>query len=244
MAILSVNIDHVATLRQARLTPYPDPVAAACMAEKAGAGGITFHLREDRRHIQDDDLPRLKKSCSTRLNMEMAATEEMLRLACTLHPHQVTLVPEKRQELTTEGGLKLSLSDKNLKTVIKGLQREGIRVSLFIDPLCDAVTMSKELGADAVELNTGAYADAVNAEAGTKEFEKILDAGEGAAKAGLELYAGHGLTVGNIKPLLSIREITEYNIGHSLVSRALFIGFSAAVSEMNQLITSDVTKVL
>ncbi|MBF0274464.1 MAG: pyridoxine 5'-phosphate synthase [Nitrospinae bacterium] len=236
MTILSVNVDHVATLRQARLIDYPDPVKAATIAEEAGAEGITFHLREDRRHIQDSDLSRFKEKCTTRLNMEMAAVEEMVNIAINLKPAQVSLVPEKREELTTEGGLKIDENQNLLEKYTKRLQSEGIKVSYFIDPVEKYIKLSKQLGANAIEINTGSYSDAKSQEERELQLEKIKTGCTFAVMEGLELYAGHGLNTENILPLLEIKEIEEYNIGHSLVSDAVYLGFFQSVKRMNDLI--------
>jgi len=238
MAILSVNVDHVATLRQARLIDYPDPVKAAVIAEEAGAEGITFHLREDRRHIQDADLPRFKKACTTRLNMEMAAVEEMVNIAIDLKPNIVSLVPEKRQELTTEGGLKIDADEENIARFTERLQNAGIKVSYFIDPVEKYILLAKKLGANAIELNTGKYSDAKNDDELQKELEKLKEASQIAVSEKVTLYAGHGLNVDNIKPLLKISAIEEYNIGHSIVAESVYYGFHTAVERMNTLIKS------
>lgn len=226
---LYVNVDHVATLRQARRANEPDPVAAALECERAGAHGITVHLREDRRHIQDRDVERLAQDVSTVLNLEMAATHEMVRIAVRLQPHQVTIVPERREEVTTEGGLDVGREPTTLTAVVARLREAGIRVSLFIDPDPAAVERSHMLGADAVELHTGRYAHHPDEPA---TLAALCDAASQAAAAGLAVHAGHGLTVRNVGPVASVPEIEELNIGHSIVSRAVFVGIGDAVREM------------
>jgi pyridoxine 5-phosphate synthase len=226
---LYINVDHVATLRQARRTNEPDPVAAAVLCEEAGADGITAHLREDRRHIQDDDITRLAGTVRTVLNLEMALTDEMLAIAERVRPYQATLVPERREEVTTEGGLDVSRDPARLAEGIARLKRAGIRTSLFIDPELRAVERSRELGADAIELHTGAYALSRGAPALVAALERAAARG---AELGLAVHAGHGLTVRNVGPVAAIPEIEELNIGHSIVSRAVFVGLAAAVREM------------
>ncbi len=221
---LHVNVDHVATLRQARGTAYPDPIAAAVICERAGADGITVHLREDRRHIQDDDVRRLRSLATKRMNLEMAATAEMVAIANEIGPDIVTLVPERRQEQTTEGGLDV-VTHRDL--VAQAIQDLGaIPVSLFIDPEADQVRMSKELGAHAVELHTGEYAHDESA----SELARLVAAAEVAAEVGIELAAGHGLTAENVKELVAkLPNLVEVNIGHALVSDAVFVGMAGAV---------------
>lgn len=229
---LGVNIDHVATLREARRTVEPDPVAAAVLCELFGADSITVHLREDRRHIQDRDVRVLRETLRTPLNLEMAATDEMLRIACELKPSQVSLVPEKRQEVTTEGGLDVVANRQDLKTVVAQLQAAGILVSLFIDPEVAQVRASCEVGADAVELHTGAYA-----EAGAlmeSELERLTVAAHEAVSSGLRLHAGHGLTYWNVRPVALIPGMAELNIGHAIISRAVLVGMERAVREMKR----------
>ena len=226
-----VNIDHVATIRQARRADEPDPVAAALVCEGAGADGITAHLREDRRHIQDHDVERLAASVQTVLNLEMAATAEMIALASRLGPHQVTLVPERREEITTEGGLDVGHNPAALAEAIARLQDAGIRVSLFIDAEGTAVERSKALGADAIELHTGRYAHHP-VDAGP--IAALRSAAALGAAQGLAVHAGHGLTVRNVGPVASVPEIEELNIGHSIVSRAVFVGIGEAVGEMRE----------
>lgn len=234
---LGVNIDHVATIRQARGTPYPDLALAAHIAEGAGADQITCHLREDRRHIQDKDLLNLRKMVKTKLNLEMAATAQMLEIALATKPDIVTLVPEKRQELTTEGGLELFASDSFVSECIKKLKQGGIPVSLFINPELADVEKSLELGANAIELHTGQYAEALGEEA-QLELRRIAAASERGAKLQLKVFAGHGLHYENVLPLVKIAEIEEYNIGHSIVARAIFVGLDEAVKEMKALLVS------
>lgn len=226
---LYINVDHVATVRQARRGAEPDPVAAAIECERAGADGITAHLREDRRHIQDDDIERLAVSIQRVLNLEMACTPEMLALAERLRPHQVTLVPEKREEVTTEGGLDVVRSSAQLRDGVARLNAAGIRTSLFIDPDASSVDQSRALGAAAVELHTGQYA---HASADPRTLEALRDASSRAASLGLAVHAGHGLTIDNVRPVAAIPEIEELNIGHSVISRAIFIGIQPAVREL------------
>ncbi|MBI5815660.1 MAG: pyridoxine 5'-phosphate synthase [Nitrospinae bacterium] len=232
MPVLCVNVDHVATVRQARLSSMPDPLEAALLAERAGACGITIHLREDRRHIQDADLRGIKRGISTKLNLEMAASPEIIKIARRARPWQVTFVPEKRRELTTEGGLDVKKGGVELRKVIAGFRKSGIIVSLFIDPDEDQVKASMEAGADAVELNTGAYSEAVTKKAASAELGKLVKAAALTEKLGLTTHAGHGLTCANVGPVAAIHNIEELNIGHSIVARAVMVGFEAAVREM------------
>ncbi|MEO6445638.1 MAG: pyridoxine 5'-phosphate synthase [Gemmatimonadaceae bacterium] len=232
---LYINIDHVATLRQARRTDEPDPVAAASECEAAGADGITAHLREDRRHIQDEDVRRLMTSVTTVLNLEMANTPEMLALAELLRPFQVTLVPERREEITTEGGLDVSRDTPALRQGLDRLRAAGIRSSLFIDPSRDMVTRSRDLGADAIELHTGRYSHHPRL---PDTLRDLADAAAWGRACGLAVHAGHGLTVRNVTPVAAIPEIEELNIGHSIVSRAVFIGLVASVREMRQIMNA------
>ncbi|MEP7066767.1 MAG: pyridoxine 5'-phosphate synthase [Gemmatimonadota bacterium] len=228
---LYINVDHVATLRQARRTDEPDPVAAAMLCEDAGAEGITAHLREDRRHMQDDDVIQLASAVRTVFNLEMALTEEMLAIAERLKPYQITLVPERREEVTTEGGLDVSREPAKLRDGLARLKRAGVRTSLFIDPVAAAVQQSRDLGADAIELHTGTYAhDASNARA----LRALTDASELGRSLGLAVHAGHGLTVRNVGPVAAIAAIEELNIGHSIISRAIFVGLAQSIAEMRE----------
>lgn len=230
---LGVNVDHVATLRQARGTPYPDPVDAALLAERAGADSITVHLREDRRHIQEHDVRRLGPLLTTRLNLEMALTPAMLALCRGLAPRDCCLVPERREELTTEGGLDVVGQRPAIRTACALLGAAGVRVSLFIDPDLRQVEAAAEVGAPVVELHTGAYAAAAHdGIAATTELARLGAAATHAAALGLKVHAGHGLNVGNVRPIAQLPELVELNIGHSLVARAVFIGLEAAVREM------------
>jgi len=226
---LGVNLDHVATVRQARRATQPDPVQAAVLAELGGADGITVHLREDRRHIQDRDVDLLQKTVKTRLNVEMAATQEMLRVALTVKPSQVTLVPERRDEITTEGGLDVALNGVALKPVIRTLEDAGIPVSIFVDPQLDQIKAAHKLGAEAVEINTAAYTEAA---APDGELRRVADAARLGRKLGLEVHAGHGLDYKNVGAVAALPEITELNIGHSIVARGVLVGIEGAVREM------------
>jgi len=228
---LYINIDHVATLRQARRGLEPDPVEAAAACEAAGADGITAHLREDRRHIQDADIERLKRSVRTYFNLEMACVAEMLEIARKLKPEQVTLVPERREEITTEGGLDIASDPQRIRNAIDALSEAGIRVSLFIDPTRAAVEQSKKLGVAAIELHTGSYSHRPESDA---TVEALRDSARRGADLGLAVHAGHGLTVHNVGPVSSIPEIEELNIGHSIISRAVFVGIDRAVKEMRE----------
>lgn len=236
MARLGVNIDHVATIRQARGGAEPDPVAAAVMAELAGADGITIHLREDRRHIQDRDLKLLRQTVRTRLNLEMAATAEMINIALTVRPDICTLVPEKRQELTTEGGLDVRLNMETISAAVQKLRDGGIIVSLFIDPDPDQVKAADKAGADYVEIHTGSYADAKDWKTEEKELIKISNAVKLAAKLELGVNAGHGLNYTNIGKVAALGGIEEFNIGHSIISRAVLVGLDRAVRDMAELV--------
>ncbi len=233
---LGVNIDHVATLRQARGTDYPDPVEAALMAEEAGADSITLHLREDRRHIQDHDLERLKEVMQTHMNLEMAVTDEMLAIASGILPQDCCLVPEKREELTTEGGLDVAGQIDKVKSACSALIQKGIRVSLFIDPEEKQLDAAVAVGAPVVELHTGSYADA-DADTQKAELKRIIDAASYGSGIGLTVHAGHGLHYENVNVIAAIPEIVELNIGHAIVARAVFDGFRIAVSEMKRLMT-------
>jgi len=236
LAKLGVNIDHVATIRQARGGAEPDPVAAAAIAELAGADGITIHLREDRRHIQDRDLKLLRQTVKTKLNLEMAATEEMIGIALAVKPDMCTLVPEKRQELTTEGGLDVRLHAQSMERSIARLQDGGIAVSVFIDPDPDQIKAAHKVGADYVEIHTGAFADASNWKVEEQELIKIENAVKLASRLGLGVNAGHGLNYTNIKKVTVFGGIEEFNIGHSIISRAVFAGLDRAVRDMVDLI--------
>lgn len=231
---LGVNIDHVATIRNARGGKHPDPVRAARLAQEAGADGITAHLREDRRHISDDDISRLVHDIALPLNLEMAATSEMLDIACRHRPHAVCLVPEKRRELTTEGGLDVISAASRLDGVIEQLARVGIRVSLFVDPETAQLDMAKRLGAPVVELHTGAYCDAVGARR-DHELKRISDAARHAEALGLECHAGHGLGFETVAPIAAIASIVELNIGHFLIGEAIFSGLDSAIKRMRAL---------
>jgi pyridoxine 5-phosphate synthase len=232
MARLGVNIDHVATVRQARRAPEPDPVHAAVLAELGGAHGITVHLRADRRHIQDRDVEVLRQTVRTRLNVEMAGTQEMVRIALTAKPNQVTLVPERREELTTEGGLDVVLNSVQLRPVVKTLQEGGIRVSLFVDPDLEQFKESHKIDAQAVEINTASYAEARDERAREAALRKVVDAARFGRRLGLEVHAGHGLTYDNVRAIAQQSEIVELNIGHSIVARAVLVGMERAVREM------------
>ena len=233
---LGINVDHVATLRQARGTRYPDPVAAAVLAELGGADQITIHLREDRRHIQERDLRIMRETVQTRVNLEMAATKEMAKIAYEFKPDMVTLVPEKREELTTEGGLDVALGRDTIKEHVRFLQDGDIKVSLFVDPDIDQIRASHKVSADAVELHTGAYCDARSQPVRQTELARLVDAAKTCSKIGLKVYAGHGLNLNNVAEVAAIREITEFNIGHSIISHAIFVGMTQAVREMKQAI--------
>ncbi|MET0586547.1 MAG: pyridoxine 5'-phosphate synthase [Candidatus Binatia bacterium] len=235
MIRLGVNDDHVATVRQARRAEVPDPVAAALLAEKAGADGITIHLREDRRHIQERDVERLREQAATKINLEMAVTPAMVAYAEKIRPHDACFVPEKREELTTEGGLDVVAHKIKMKDAVKKLQDRGIHVSLFIDPMQTQIETAKEVGADAIEIHTGAYCNVAMA-ARQRELAAIADAAALARRLGLEVHAGHGLDYGNVLPIAKIPEIVELNIGHSIIARAVIVGISQAVTEMKDLL--------
>lgn len=236
MRSLMVNIDHVATLREARGINYPEPVYAAGIAEMAGASGIIVHLREDRRHIKDRDVRLLRESVRTKLNLEMAATPEMVRIASEIKPDMVTLVPEKRQELTTEGGLDVVSQSRKLKQVVASLRSAGIIVSLFIDPKDPQIAASKAVQADMVEIHTGTYSDAANGKIREEELKKIARSAAKAKELGLGVNAGHGLHYHNVKEVAAISEIDELSIGHSIIARAVFVGLDRAVRDMLALI--------
>ena len=229
---LGVNIDHVATLRQARGTVYPDPIEAARIAEVAGADLITLHLREDRRHIVDQDIEILRARVQTRMNLEMAATDEMVKIACRVRPDDVCLVPERRAELTTEGGLDVAGQKNILTKVTLSLQKAGIRVSMFVDPDTLQIEASRDVGADAIEIHTGAYAEALSVTEEDREFERVVEAVTTGNKLALKVNAGHGLHYENVERIASIDGITELNIGHSIIARAVFLGLAGAVKEM------------
>ncbi|MEK6790329.1 MAG: pyridoxine 5'-phosphate synthase [Deltaproteobacteria bacterium] len=238
MSRLSVNVDHVATLRRARGGKTPDPVTAAAIAELAGADGITVHLREDRRHIQDRDVFLLKNTVKTRLNLEMAATRDMLSIALEVKPDMVTLVPEKRAELTTEGGLDVKTNPEPLKNIVLTLKEAGIHVNLFIDPNIEAVKSAHRIGPSGVEIHTGRYADAKGADK-EAEFKKLIDAVALSGRLGLATHAGHGLDYHNIAAVAALSDIDEFAIGFSIVARSVFSGFEEAVREMKRLIVSS-----
>ncbi len=239
MIRLGVNIDHVATVRQARKVTEPDPVHAAVLAELGGADQITVHLREDRRHIQDRDLHLLRQTVKCRLNLEMASTTEMVKIALDLKPEQVTLVPERREELTTEGGLEVSLNQDYLRKVCRLLKDAEIHVSLFIDPEVDQVKAAHRVEADAVEIHTGKYCEARKIKDREAELARVENAAKVAARLGLGVYAGHGLDYRNIKGILPIREITEVNIGHAIVARAVLVGMRRAVADMRRALAGE-----
>ena len=238
MTTLGVSIDHIANVRQARRTVEPDPVQFAFLAELGGADSITVHLREDRRHIQDRDVFLLKETIKTQLNLEMAATEEMLEIAKKLIPDYVTIVPEKREEVTTEGGLDLKSNMKYLKNFVENLKDSKIKVSAFIDPVGEQINYSREIGFDFIELHTGKYAEESGYEQ-HKELQRIIESAHQANDLGLVVNAGHGLNYTNVKKIASINNINELNIGHSIVARALAIGLEKSVREMKSLITSN-----
>ena len=238
MTRLGVNVDHVATVRQARRAPEPDPVTAALLAELAGADGITVHLRGDRRHIRERDVRLLRKVVTTRLNLEMAVTEEMLEIATRLRPNTASLVPETDEEVTTEGGLDVVARAESIRSAIRTLEAAGLEVSLFIDPDLEQLDAASRIGARVVELNTAAYADAVpkglseHEPEFRRELDKIVEAAEFAASRGIRVLAGHGLTYRNVRPVSRIPQIEELNIGHNIVARATLVGMERAVREM------------
>jgi pyridoxine 5-phosphate synthase len=231
---LGINIDHVATVRQARRAPYPDPVHAALLAEQAGADNITLHLREDRRHIQDRDVHALRPLLQTRMNLEMGMTAEMLEIAVGVRPQDCCLVPEKRQEITTEGGLEVAGDIERVSAAVKKLSGAGIRVALFIAPDLTQIEAAKRSGAPVIELHTGTYAEA-SGSAQARELERLATAAKRAANLGLEVHAGHGLTYNNVAPVAGISEIVELNIGHCIIGRAIFVGLERAVRDMKAL---------
>ncbi len=234
MIRLGVNVDHVATVRQARRAKEPDPVAAAVLATLGGADGITVHLREDRRHIQDRDVTVLRETVTTRLNLEMATAEEIIAFALRVKPDEATLVPEKRQELTTEGGLDVAANEAAVRPAIARLKSVGIHVALFIDPVPAQIEASKKFGADAIEIQTASYSEAVGATAIERELEKLRAATAQAVRLGLHVHMGHGLNYWNVQPVVRIAGVEELNIGHSIVSRAVLVGMERAVREMKQ----------
>ena len=232
--LLGVNVDHVATLRQARGTRYPDPVMAAWLAEQAGADSITVHLREDRRHIQDRDLQILRETLQTRMNLEMAAEESVIKIATAIRPADCCLVPERRAELTTEGGLDVAGDLVRITDVCARLSAAGIRVALFVDPEPGQLLACRDAGVRVVELHTGAYAEARDDASRARQLERVRQAAQYASRLGLEVHAGHGLNYHNVAPIAGIPEIVELNIGHAIVARAVFDGFAAAVSDMRR----------
>jgi len=232
MARLGVNVDHVATLRQVRSVSYPDPVAAAGIVELAGADGIMIHLREDRQHIQDRDLHIIRQTVQTQLNLEMAATDEMIRIALEAKPHIVTLVPERRQGLATEGGLDVIKFLRPLRKAAQRFEKGRIPVSLFVDPRKDQIKASKDVGVHTVEIHTGYYSNARTSFEADEQFKKIIDAVGEAFRLNLRIAAGHGLNYGNVRRIAEIKEIEEFNIGHSIIARAILVGLDRAVREM------------
>jgi pyridoxine 5-phosphate synthase len=238
MSTLGVNIDHVATVRQARQTNEPDPVWAAALAELGGADCITIHLREDRRHISERDLRVLRQTVAVKLNLEMACEAEILEIACDVKPNQVTLVPEKREEITTEGGLDIVGNRDRVVRTVDRLHQAGISVSLFLDPDPRQIEAAAKLKVDAVELHTGQYALAALGAAQEKEFSNIRDVGALIRQSGLTLHAGHGLTYRNVQPIAAIEGMHELNIGHSIISRAIMVGLVEAVREMKRLVVA------
>lgn len=235
MIELGVNIDHVATVRQARRTYEPDPVVAAALAEQGGADGITFHLREDRRHIQDRDVELLVQTVTVKTNLECACSDEIVDIACRVQPDWALLVPESRQEVTTEGGLDAAGHDRRLPAAIGRLKQAGILVSLFVDPDLHQVRAAAELGVDAVELHTGPYAHAKR-ERQTAELARLSEAGRVASAAGMRLHAGHGLNYTNVRAVAAIPDLVELNIGHAIISRAVMVGMKEAVWEMRRIL--------
>ncbi|MBC2714702.1 MAG: pyridoxine 5'-phosphate synthase [Desulfobacteraceae bacterium] len=236
MAGLAVNVDHIATLRQARGINYPDPVAAAVLAELAGADGIVVHLREDRRHIQDRDVYLLRKTVLSKLILEMAATDEMIKIASDVKPDLVTLVPEKREELTTEGGLDIITHTATVEKAIFALHEQQIKVSLFIDPDTDQIKKSREINADMIEIHTGTYCDATDPAEKDAAFAAVIEAAKKAFQLNLGVNAGHGLCYNSIKRFKGLKEIDEFSIGHSIISRAAMVGMQQAVTDMLTLI--------
>jgi pyridoxine 5-phosphate synthase len=235
---LCINIDHVATVREARRTDEPDPVRAAVLAELGGADGITVHLREDRRHIQERDVRLLLETVRTGVNLELAAEEGVLRFAEDWRPMEVTFVPEQREEVTTEGGLNLEEASDRLLAAVAQMRAQAVRTALFVDAREDAMRASAALGADAVELHTGEYANARTPEGAAAQLGRLRDAAMAAREAGLAVHAGHGLTYENVAPVAAIPEVEELNIGHSIVSRSVFVGIERAVREMKEIVTA------
>jgi pyridoxine 5-phosphate synthase len=242
MLELGVNIDHIATVRQARKTVEPDPVWAAALAELGGADGITVHLREDRRHIQDRDVNLLRETVRCKLNLEMACAEEIIKIACKLRPDQATLVPERREEVTTEGGLDVAGQPEAIKKIVKRLQDRGVVVSLFLDPDPKQIESGLKTGCDAIEIHTGCYASAETENERNVELQRIQAVGEIIRTAGIRLHAGHGLTYHNVLPIASVPNMSELNIGHSIIARALMVGMKEAVGEMKRLVNSGVAE--
>ena len=238
MALLSVNVDHIATIREARGIDEPDPVLAAGIAELAGADGIICHLREDRRHIKDKDLELLRKTVKTILNLEMAPVKELVDIALRIKPDMATIVPEKRQELTTEAGLDVVRNKEDYKIITHTLKKAGIFVSFFVDPDPDQVKGASDAGADIIEIHTGPYSEAISEPDISREFEKIKEAAKLGIRLNMRVHAGHGLNYLNIKRFSSIPEIEEYSIGHSIIARAVFVGLDRAVREMIDLVSS------
>ena len=236
MTRLFVNVDHVATIREARKTHEPDPLKAALLAERVGVEGITVHLREDRRHIQDEDVRIIHKNIKTKLNLEMAAIKEMVELALELKPYQVSLVPEKRQEITTEGGLDVCSQVQELTDIQKQIKKHGILFSLFVDPDMRQIEASQKVAADSIEINTGAYSELTDSGKVEEELVRIQEAAKQAVKLGLRVFAGHGLNFDNVKAIAAIPEIEELNIGHFLVAQSVYMGMEEAVKKMKQII--------
>ncbi len=236
MSYLGVNIDHIATLRQARGSRYPDPVQAAFIAEQAGADSITIHLREDRRHIQDRDVEVLRGTLQTKMNLEMATTSEMLTICARIGPEDCCLVPEKRQELTTEGGLDVAAQVTHITQAVATLATAGVRVALFIDPEEPQILAAQQTGAPVIELHTGCYANASDAHLREQELTRLIKASRFAASLGLQVNAGHGLHYHNVLPIAAIAEVKELNIGHAIIARALFVGIECAVRDMKTLL--------
>ena len=233
---LSVNVDHIATVRQQRKGTYPDPVEGAKICEDMGAHGIIVHLREDRRHIQDKDVINLKNSVKGKFTLEMAMSDDIISIAKKIKPHQITLVPEKREELTTEGGLDVQGNFDKIKNVIQEFHDIGVQTSLFIEPDVKVIELSKNAGSDYIEIHTGSYCDAKNEDLRNKEFETILNAAEFACEAGIKINAGHGLDINNLKPILEMKGLDELHIGYSIIARSIFLGLSDAVKEILDMI--------